>query len=433
MEKLNPPEQQDTEAEHSLSHLQKEVVAHEAHMQQARDFMQHCEVAPPINIKSITEKILKKWLDAHPELQKPLLGKELMAFQKELYTKQPELWQFMTFDVGIHSFSCDHYDDLQPTEKIKLIAAHGAIYDMLPLSIGLKNKQGTYDLAKLKSRYLGKLEEVTQNLTSTFKWDQWKNLGNITNTLQKDYGLTTAEAQAFKQYLDAVEKEYQKTQPQEANMWYFFVFLAGMAVATLGFVLYDRITNPRGMVDISTKTSLWPISLVTRLRTAEQPFSSKGPATAYLYDNPDNLLKKAINAFQSRSVTMVVDGKVGIEYDLSGLQDGKQIMYDKKTKMIEIELPEPTYRVLDQKAQVLARNSEVLEISKFNNLEVTLIDSLSAAAVNKVIEKDELLNISLRRVSEFLIAAYSAWNDIVGVRITIKWKGTKQFDNTLKN
>lgn len=81
-------------------------------------------------------------------------------------------------------------------------------------------------------------------------------------------------------------------------------------------MVYDRITNPRGMAENNMgEINLGDPSLLAKLVTAEQPFTVNGTRTESLYDTTgsdgiEKIAKDIINAAQSRTVTMSLDGKV---------------------------------------------------------------------------------------------------------------------------
>lgn len=425
-----------TEAETSLDELHQEVQLEQQAQEQthhAFEFAQHVEVAPDPKIQGLMDRVLKKCLDDHVDLQKPLLGKSLAGYQQEIYKTHPELWHFLTFQIGINNFSCDTYQELTPTEKLKLLAFHGAVHDMLPWSIGLKNEQGRFDTVAFQKRYANKLESVVQDIASTFMIDQWSHAGQTLVVMQKEYGFTLEEAKAFKAHLEKIAKAHAATQPEQWNMvWYMFAFVAGVAVTLLWVMVYDRITNPKWMAE----TQLWPINLgdpalLAKLVTAEQPFTVNGQRTESLYDTTgsggiEKIAKDLINAVQSRTVTMSLDGKVWVEYDFE-VKNGATFTYDPKTKLISVQLPHPTFTIRQQKATVLARNSEWIEVSKFNNTEQTLLDELNEQALQKVETQQGLIDMSMKQTADIVHAMYSPVlknfnKQIIGVQVTVSGK-----------
>ena len=441
MEKLNSPEQQDTEAEHSLSHLHKEVVATEHTKQTAHhafEMAQQNEILPTPEVTKLIDKVLAKCLDNHRGLQKPLLGKQLEQWQSEIFQKHPELWSFITLELKINNFSCDGYDHATPTEKIKLLALHGAMHDLLPLAPGLKTKSWAFDVAKLRRRYMQKLEEITVDVSSTFQFDQRANAGQTLKTLQEVYGMTTKEATMFKQYLEKVTKEHKLSQPDQGSIYgYLFAFIAGVAVTLCGVMVYDRITNPKGMAE----NNMWEInlgdpSLLAKLVTAEQPFTVNGTRTESLYDTTNEtglarIAQDIINSAQSRTVTMSLDGKVVVEYDID-TKNGAVFMYDPKTKFINVQLPHPTFKIRDQKATILARNSELIEIAKFNNTEQNLLDELNEKALQEIGTQQALIYMSMKKASEVIYTMYGPIlhhfkQDVIGIQVTVTGQAPQKF------
>ncbi len=437
MEKLNAPEQQDNEAEHSLSHLQKEVVATEQTKQAAHhafEMAQHQETLPTPEVAKLIDKVLARCLDNHRGLQKPLLGKQLEQWQKEIFQKNPELRWFVTFEMKLNNFSCDGYDHATPSEKIKLLALHGAMHDLLPLTPGLKTKSWAFDIAKLGKRYKHKLEEITVDVSSTFQFDQLVKAGQTLKTLQETYGMTTKEATMFKQYLDKVGKENALTQPDQASEYSFLIALfAGIAFKIGATIIRDIVSNSKGMAE----TNMWEINLgdpalLAKLVTAEKLFSIKGARTETLYDTDlTRVAKDLINKTQSMTVTMSLDDKVAVEYDF-GINNGATFTYDPTTKLINVQLPYPTFKIREQKATVLARNSERLELSKFNNTEQKVLDELNIKDLEKAGKQQSLIDMSAEQTAKIANAMYSPIlknfnKQVVGIQVTIQGQAPRKF------
>lgn len=128
---------------------------------------------------------------------------------------------------------------------------------------------------------------------------------------------------------------------------------------------------------------------------------------------------------------MSLDGKVAVEYDFE-VKNGATFTYDPKTKMINVQLPYPTFKIREQKATVLARNSEWLEVSKFNNTEQNLLDELNGKALETVGTQQSLIDMSMRQTADIVNAIYSPVlknfnKQIVGVNVTIQGQPTKKF------
>ncbi len=242
----------------------------------------------------------------------------------------------------------------------------------------------------------------------------------------------------FKQYLEKVAKEHALSQPDQGSIYgYLFAFIAGVALTLCGVMVYDRITNPRGMAENNIgKINLGDPSLLAKLVTAEQPFNATGTRTESLYDTTESsgltrIAKDIINSAQSRTVTMSLDGKVGVEYDF-GTDKGATFEYDPTTKMIELQLPYPTFKIREQKATVLARNSERLEVSKFNNTEQKLLEELNTKALEKAETQQLLIDMSAQQTAKIVNAMYTPVlknfnNQVVGVQVTIQGIPPKKF------
>ncbi len=278
-----------------------------------------------------------------------------------------------------------------------------------------------------------KLEEITVDVSSTFQVDQRANAGQTLKTLQETYGMTAKEATMFKQYLDKVAKEHALTQPDQSNIYgYLFAFIAGVAVTLCGVMVYDRITNPRGMAETNMgEINLGDPSLLAKLVTAEQPFTVNGTRTESLYDNPDNLLQDALNAIQSRTVTMSLDGKVGVEYDFD-TKNGAVFTYNPKTKFINVQLPHPTFKIREQNATILGRNSEWVEIGKFNNTEQNLLDELNGKALQEIGTQQTLIDMSMKKASEVIYTMYGPIlrhfkQDVIGIQVTVTGQVPQKF------
>lgn len=95
--------------------------------------------------------------------------------------------------------------------------------------------------------------------------------------------------------------------------------------------------------------------------------------------------------------------------------------------MINLQLPYPTFKIREQKATVLARNSEWLEVSKFNNTEQKLLDELNVQALQKVETQQHLIDMSMKQTAEIVNAIYdpvlkSFNTQIIGVQVTVSGK-----------
>lgn len=138
-----------------------------------------------------------------------------------------------------------------------------------------------------------------------------------------------------------------------------------------------------------------------------------------------------INSAQSRTVTMSLDGKVGVEYDFD-TKNGAVFMYDPKTKFINVQLPHPTFKIRDQKATILARNSELIEIAKFNNTEQNLLDELNEKALQEIGTQQALIYMSMKKASEVIYTMYGPIlhhfkQDVIGIQVTVTGQAPQKF------
>ncbi len=444
MEKLHPQDasEQDQIADslqikENIAWINAEVMADTS--RKAFEIAPLLEVPSDPTIHAIVEKILKKCLDNHPGMQEALVRENMNSFKQNLFASHPELWNFATFDMKIHNFSCDNYADLTPMEKIQMITLRKAMYDMIPLPIWLKNKNWSYNIDQLKSRYNSKISSVVSDLLSTFKWDQAANLLNIKKTLVNDYWVSDADATHFEQYLEEVKKECEKNNVSEASLrGYVFAFIAGILVTVLWVVLYDKITNPRWMAEVKLdEIKLWDPSTLASLVTAEQPFEISGTRTESLYDTTADsslvgrIAKDIINSAQSRTVTMSLAWKVWVEYNFN---DWTTFTYNQSTQLITVELPYPSFVMRETKWKILNRDSELIEISKFDNTEQSLLAELNEKALLEAVNQEKLIDMSAGQAADIIYAIYSPIleahkHTIKWVVVTIKWdsKGKREY------
>ncbi len=388
-----------------LSNEIKEDVAN-----QAFEVAEKLEIVPDAETRKIIEKIFKKCLENHPGIQEDLKDLDILSYQKNIYASHPELWNFLTFDMWINSFHGKKYADLMPTEKIQLIAFEKAMKDLLPLPIGLKEKDGSFNINSLRSRYVTKLNGTMNNVISTFKRDQMSNLGDIKKTLTSDYWLSPLEAIKFEKYLQDVKKDAEAHNVTEASIrWYVAAFIAGMAVALLWVMVYQNIFDPSWKTETTiNEINLWDPSTLASLITAEQPFQIIWESTEKLYDDTNSvwlgkLGKDIINSMQSRTVKMSLNWKIWVEYNFN---DGAKFTYSEATDLITVELPYPTFTIRESRGEVLDRNSEWFEVSRFNNTEQKLLESLNEKALQEISNQEELIDMSAEQASNIIYAIY---------------------------
>jgi hypothetical protein len=390
------------------------------------------ETMPTPQIIALTEKILAKCLKEHASLQAWLSWKNIKAYQNQLYNSHPELRKVAVFDLWINDFSCAVYDDLQPSEKIKLLAFEWAMKDMLPISPWLKQKSGKFNAEKLIARYRSKIQEVTGDLLSTFKRDQAKNLLSVEKTLINNYWFTPKEATNYVVYLQNVQKEMDAQPWLYTESWIgptWYAFIAGIIVWVGWVYLYKYLVNPRGMAETQLDlVKLGEPSTLAKLITAEQWFSVTGKRTESMFDTTgDSSLmataKDLINNAQSRTVTMLLEGKVAVEYDFNGEQ-GASFKYSNEEKMIIVDFPKPNFTIRDENATVLQRNSEVIEVDVLNNTEQNLIRELKEKTLSDVAKQEQLINMSQQQLVEIIYLIYEPFltsfgKEVKGVRVNV--------------
>lgn len=369
-------------------------------------------VSPDPIIDRINNTILDKALSEHGHLQEWVANKSLSTIQKEIIGSHPELTSFLLFDMNINSLSCDSFSWLLPLEKIQIIALQSTIHDKLPFFPGLKNKDWSFNNEKFKQKFKYKVEATVKDLMSNFKWNQIKHFWVVKSALIKEYWLSEADASKYIAYLEKVRIQYESNQPVQWNVWYWIAFAAGVAVTLLWLAVYDRIMNPKWM----SERDMWVIDLgdtnvLAGLITAEQDFEVTGTQTDKLYDTSNETgivwkLKDIANIAQSRKITLALSGKIGVEYTLA-TQDGASFTYDPSTKLINVQLPTPKFTMRDKKATVLERNSEIIEISKFNNTEQELINSLSEKVLWEAEKQNELVDISINQTANLIYQIYA--------------------------
>lgn len=351
-------------------------------------------------VNSATEKVMD-WCLKNPKLSKYLVNQEVFrnknisVYLDNLVKKNPELWSFIYVDLWLNSARKPKYEQLSSPEKIKLLALDNLLNNKVSTFFSsYTNKAGTIDVTLFKNSYKEQMKWFVSNLTIDFKLNQLSNLWDITKTLKNDYKLTDKEASVYVSYLENLKN--QSNNVQEAWLWWYaFVAVLSMIVWAMGMKYYYDFTHPESQTIIqSGRVEIWDPKTIAKLLSVEAPFKTTWTLKKELYkiNDDDNAilkaLKKSANIPQSHEITMEVDGKYAVEFDL----DRSTFEYDYTTKKIYAHLKSPKILITDFNPKIIKKNWEIFEMSTFDWVQTELMNTLKENVVKEGKNRTDILN-----------------------------------------
>lgn len=119
--------------------------------------------------------------------------------------------------------------------------------------------------------------------------------------------------------------------------------------------------------------------------TQEAKFVNTGEIEKKMFsiDEDDNMLvqagKRIVNAGQSKTVQMEIEGSLALQYDLHSFC---KMEVDHSTGIVHLTLPKPRLIVLECQTKVLNKSNERIQLKQFDNLELELQEKLQQDAIN---------------------------------------------------
>ena len=340
---------------------------------------------------------LKKWLNKLFDINcEKVFWEDWKKFESinvwnqlnDILEKYPDLWLKVVWDFKLPLWE-SKFSNLTTEQKLNYSILYEAVYWKNPF---YKKEPTSGDiLNRIKSINLKYTDKINKN----FRNINISNFLQVEKTLKEDFKLTPNEAWKVKEYLETIKKHPEFLWDMvimESWMpwWYIIVAVLWIALWALWMHYIDNIwkINPETTKDI-WETVIEEPEAILYLLTQKFKFSTSGSIKKKMFtesDDPDslieiwkNFLKRWINLFETKELTMEMVGDLALKYDL----DGSSLSVNHSTGEVILKIKKPDIVVIDSNAEVINSNGEVFELQAFRNAEMELENSLKQKAIKE--------------------------------------------------
>lgn len=316
------------------------------------------------------------------------------------------------------------FEDLPAKKKVQCLALYHAFMSKPPIfsSWGIWERlRQRWKATTRESRYQFWLIYCLDKIHEKFKdnQDDWIN-SYLTQLAKNDPSISEGDRDAYIQELEALKNYLDSLKPQEGNVyWYVFAIIIGIWIGIFAKHKYDQFMTPsiQRWLPIGEITLMEP-EVLALITTAKQPFRQTWERTDKQFDSSgdtwiEKRMKDAANVFQSRTITMNMEGNVEVSFDFQNYK----MSFD--WKRITVKLWSPTYRVADDKTYILWRNSERVEVDALNQTEQELTGELREKAIEEAKRWKDVEELAKKQIATVLFNLYHIvdprleWVDVI--------------------
>ena len=377
---------------------------------------------------------LKKWLEKiYNNICSVTFSEERKQFEtlnvwwtiQEILNKYPDLAIYISWDLWL-SLKEQKFSKLSTKQKFNFTALYEAV-----------NWNGLFDKKEPSSSNI--YDRVKRNITSNtekinnkFKRKNVSNFLQLEKTLQEDFWLTINESKKVKEYLEIIKKHPEfvwnmKIIEAWNTWWYIVVAVLALALWALWMHYIDNLWR----IDPETAKEVWDVVIeepeaILWLLTQKFGFTVGGSIEKKLFTESEentliewwkNLIKRGINLFETKELTMEMVWDLALKYDL----DWSSLSVNHTTWEVVLKVKKPDIIVVDSKAQITNSNGEVFEMQAFRNAVMELEDNLKKKAIQEAKNNPKFYEVAKQQtehdLEELFKEIHPYWIDVTSVRV----------------
>lgn len=377
---------------------------------------------------------LKKWLEKiYNNICSVTFSEERKQFEtlnvwwtiQEILNKYPDLAIYISWDLWL-SLKEQKFSKLSTKQKFNFTALYEAV-----------NWNGLFDKKEPSSSNI--YDRVKRNITSNtekinnkFKRKNVSNFLQLEKTLQEDFWLTINESKKVKEYLEIIKKHPEfvwnmKIIEAWNTWWYIVVAVLALALWALWMHYIDNLWR----IDPETTKEVWDVVIeepeaILWLLTQKFGFTVGGSIEKKLFTESEentliewwkNLIKRGINLFETKELTMEMVWDLALKYDL----DWSSLSVNHTTWEVVLKVKKPDIIVVDSNAQITNSNGEVFEMQAFRNAEMELEDNLKKKAIQEAKNNPKFYEVAKQQtehdLEELFKEIHPYWIDVTSVRV----------------
>ena len=209
--------------------------------------------------------------------------------------------------------------------------------------------------------------------------------------------------------------------------WYIVVAVLALALWALWMHYIDNLWR----IDPETAKEVWDVVIeepeaILWLLTQKFGFTVDGSIEKKLFTESEentliewwkNLIKRGINLFETKELTMEMVWDLALKYDL----DWSSLSVNHTTWEVVLKVKKPDIIVVDSKAQITNSNGEVFEMQAFRNAEMELEDNLKKKAIQEAKNNPKFYEVAKQQtehdLEELFKEIHPYWIDVTSVRV----------------
>lgn len=340
-------------------------------------------------LKNWMEKIYNKACDkVFSEERKHFEKLHIWWTLQKILKKYPDLLIYITWDLWL-SLTEKNFSKLSTEKKLNFTALYQAV---LWNNILDKKNPASSDIFNRVKR---NLHENTEKISDNFKRKNVSNFLQLEKTLKEDFWLTANESEKVKEYLELIKKHPELASNGfsviESWMWSWWWMLIWLVTWLLLWALWMHYIDNIWKINPETTNNVWDVVIeepeaILWLLTQKFEFHTDGSIKKKLFTESEentlvewwkNLIKKGINLFETKELTMEMSWDLALKYDL----EWSSLTVNHTTWEVVLRVKKPDIIVVDSNAEITNSNGEVFEMQTFRNAEMELENNLKKRAI----------------------------------------------------
>ena len=377
---------------------------------------------------------LKKWLEKlYNKSCSTAFSEEWKQFEtlniwwtiQEILNKYPDLVIYVSWDLWL-SLKEKNFSKLSTQQKFNFTSLYQAV-----------NWNGLFDKKEASSsdifnRVKRNIAANTEKINDKFKYKNLSNFLQLEKTLKEDFWLTVDESKKVKEYLELIKKHpefvWDMKIIEAGNAWgYIVVAILALALWALWMHYIDNLWK----IDPETTKNVWDVVIeepeaILWLLTQKFGFSVDGSIEKKLFTESEentliewwkNLIKRGINLFETKELTLEMVGDLALKYDL----EWSSLTVNHTTWECVLKVRKPEIIIIDSRAEIINSNAEVFEMQAFRNAEMELEDNLKKKAIEEARNDPRFYEVAKLQTEQDLEELFREikpyWIDVTKVRV----------------
>lgn len=345
----------------------------------------------------------------------------------DILKKYPDLWLIITWDLKLPLWE-SKFSNLTTQQKYSYSVLYEAIHWK---NILYKKSPSSADIFnRIKSIDAKHMDKINGN----FKLKNVSNLLQLEKTLKEDFNLTQKESEKVKEYLELIKKHPEfvnEYQLQLSWIWSWWWVLIWLVTWLLLWALWMHYIDNIWKINPETTKNVWDVVIeepeaILYLLTQKFEFYVNGSIEKKLFTESEentlidvwkNRLKRGINLFETKELTMEMVWDLALKYDL----DWSSLSVNHTTWEVVLRVKRPDIIVIDSKAEVTNSNGEVFEMQAFRNAEMELENNLKSKAIQEAKNNPRFYEMAKQQTEQDLWELFREiqpyWIKVTNVRV----------------